>query len=211
MHIFLLFSTLFKLAGIHCFFSFFLFYNRLIPPQPFSSPLFVLFVSVCTLLCFMLSWLYPDTQDEAQCQDWVATRSMRSVFAGGCLALERDLGDKMLWPVVSNLLTAQQTRKPAILTALIGWHQLYTPSLYWILLSWALCLSCYSICAFTSRLLLLSPSLFLSSNTLSKPFVCTVQVWLSTSEESADVSVPTSKSRHRFESDIRETMISDMR
>lgn len=40
--------------------------------------------------------------------------------------LERDLwrggGDKMLWPVQSNLLTARQTSEPATLAALIGKH-----------------------------------------------------------------------------------------
>lgn len=44
--------------------------------------------------------------------------------------LEGDLRDKMQWPVVSNLLRARQTRKPAILSALIGFNQLYTPSVY---------------------------------------------------------------------------------
>lgn len=49
------------------------------------SPCFVIFVSVSTLHCvfLLLFWLYPDTQDEEQCQDWVATRSVRAEFAGG--------------------------------------------------------------------------------------------------------------------------------
>ncbi|XP_040896742.1 AN1-type zinc finger protein 3-like isoform X1 [Toxotes jaculatrix] len=117
-----------------------------------------------------------DRKDEAQCQDWVATRSMRSVFTGGCGVLERDLGDKMLWPVVSNLLTAQQTRKPAILTTLIGCHHLSTPTLVLnkallnVLSSLLLrvpCLDCYYF---------LSLSFSPQTHTLSKPLVCTAPV-----------------------------------
>lgn len=44
-------------------------------------------------------------------------------------------GDKMLWPVRSNLLTARQTSEPATLAALIGKHGWYTPSSYWIFFS----------------------------------------------------------------------------
>lgn len=57
VHIFLCFYILLNLAGIH--FILFLF-NLLSLPQAFWSPLFVLFVSVCALLCFfvvlIISW-----------------------------------------------------------------------------------------------------------------------------------------------------------
>lgn len=71
---------------------------------------------------------------------------MSSVFAGGSLVLEKDLEDKMLWPVVSNLLTAQQTRKPAILSAWIGYNQLYTLFFLNIALLSALSVLLLSLC-----------------------------------------------------------------